>query len=357
MKCKKATRKYEDWLRGHTTVVEEDIELKHRRMSGDIFSFMRATYYRWIELFSSNCPELNQAPRVSGVGDLHVENFGTWRDSEGRLIWGVNDFDEASLMPYTNDLVRLAVSAHVAIRASNLAIHPSDACDAILEGYVCSLEKGGAPFALAEHHDWLRTIVTSELLDPAKYWRKFQTLDSVDGDPPSKVRDILDASLPQQCKDTRICRRVAGLGSLGRQRYVAIGMWNGGFVAREAKALLPSATAWLNGQEDDKPQYKQIVDGAVRCPDPFLSVQKQWVVRRLAPDCIRVELSMLPRDRDEYKLLVAMGFETANIHLGSKAAIEAVKQDLGERSKDWLHNGAKVMTDATENDWKDWAAG
>ena len=29
------------------------------------------------------------------VGDLHVENFGTWRDSEGRLIWGINDFDEA----------------------------------------------------------------------------------------------------------------------------------------------------------------------------------------------------------------------------------------------------------------------
>jgi len=36
---------------------------------------------------------------VLAVGDLHVENFGTWRDAEGRLIWGVNDFDEAWRLP------------------------------------------------------------------------------------------------------------------------------------------------------------------------------------------------------------------------------------------------------------------
>ena len=34
-------------------------------------------------------------PAVLAVGDLHTENFGTWRDAEGRLIWGINDFDEA----------------------------------------------------------------------------------------------------------------------------------------------------------------------------------------------------------------------------------------------------------------------
>ena len=51
-----------------------------------------------------------------GVGDLHVENFGTWRDAEGRLIWGINDFDEACPMPYTIDLVRLAASADLAIK-------------------------------------------------------------------------------------------------------------------------------------------------------------------------------------------------------------------------------------------------
>ena len=42
------------------------------------------------------------------------ENFGTWRDAEGRLIWGVNDFDEAARMPYALDIVRLATSAVLA---------------------------------------------------------------------------------------------------------------------------------------------------------------------------------------------------------------------------------------------------
>jgi hypothetical protein len=26
-------------------------------------------------------------PRVLGVGDIHLENFGTWRDAEGRMVW------------------------------------------------------------------------------------------------------------------------------------------------------------------------------------------------------------------------------------------------------------------------------
>ena len=45
------------------------------------------------------------------VGDLHVENFGVWRDAEGRLVWGVNDFDEACEAAFAGDLVRLLASA------------------------------------------------------------------------------------------------------------------------------------------------------------------------------------------------------------------------------------------------------
>src|ERR1039458_5738131 len=38
---------------------------------------------------------LRDAPKVLAVGDLHVGSFGTWRDTEGRLSWGVDDFDES----------------------------------------------------------------------------------------------------------------------------------------------------------------------------------------------------------------------------------------------------------------------
>ena len=61
-------------------------------------------------------PRIGDAPSVLAVGDIHIENFGTWRDEEGRLVWGVNDFDEAAEMPYVLDLVRLATSAALALR-------------------------------------------------------------------------------------------------------------------------------------------------------------------------------------------------------------------------------------------------
>src|SRR5215467_14463268 len=114
MNIVKATHRYELWLGQWTPLLKPDLRLKHRRMAEDPFSFLRATFYRWIQVWPEVCRDLCEAPQVLAVGDLHVENFGTWRDIEGRLVWGVNDFDEAALLPYTLDLVRLATSAMLA---------------------------------------------------------------------------------------------------------------------------------------------------------------------------------------------------------------------------------------------------
>ena len=62
------------------------------------FPFLRATFYRWAQTWPEVSPKTFAAPEVLGVGDLHVENFGTWRDVEERLIWGLNDF-AGSLTP------------------------------------------------------------------------------------------------------------------------------------------------------------------------------------------------------------------------------------------------------------------
>jgi uncharacterized protein (DUF2252 family) len=61
--------------------------------------FLRGTFYRWTQLFPEVCPDLGKAPPVLSVGDLHIASFGTWRDGFGRLIWGVDDFDEAYPLP------------------------------------------------------------------------------------------------------------------------------------------------------------------------------------------------------------------------------------------------------------------
>src|SRR4029077_855811 len=129
-----------------------------------------------MQIWPKVCPEESHAPVVLGVGDLHVENFGTWRDVEARLVWGINDFDEAYDLPYTIDLVRLAASAHIAIREARLSIGPKDACDAILAGYRRGLETGGCPVVLAEHHPWLRSMMTGVLRDPVQFWTKLDGL-------------------------------------------------------------------------------------------------------------------------------------------------------------------------------------
>src|SRR3984893_15903835 len=115
MDIAKATRKYEAWLSDRLPLVKTDLTLKHRLMRDDPFSFLRGTFYRWAQMWPEVCARLVTAPRVLAVADLHVENFGTWRDKEGRLIWGVDDFDEVVTLPYTQDLVRLGTSALLAV--------------------------------------------------------------------------------------------------------------------------------------------------------------------------------------------------------------------------------------------------
>src|SRR5579871_2101025 len=123
-----STRGYERWLAQRVPLVSPDIRLKHRRMAEDPFFLLRATFYRWAQLWPEHCAALRAAPPLLSVGDLHIENFGTWRDGEGRLIWGVNDFDEAVALPYTNDLVRLCASALLAIDGARLAAGARRAC-------------------------------------------------------------------------------------------------------------------------------------------------------------------------------------------------------------------------------------
>jgi hypothetical protein len=354
MNCHEATKSYETWVARHTRIIKPDLRLKHEQMSAELFSFMRATFYRWLELWTERCGDLAKAPATLAVGDLHVENFGTWRDAEGRLIWGVNDFDEAFELPYTNDLVRLATSAHLAIAANHLALKPGDACEAILKGYTEGLRDGGAPFVLAEEHEWLRLTVMSKLRDPHNFWEKLNGLPALKSSIPGKAMKALTSALPPAKQSYRLVHRVAGLGSLGRQRYVALAEWNGGWIAREAKASVPSACVWISRKKEDRTQYERIVKQAVRCPDPFLQLRKGWVIRRLAPDCSRVRLAMLPKGHDESRLLEAMGRETANIHLGSKRAVGKVKRDLDKKPARWLHEATREMVRATTGDWQNW---
>jgi hypothetical protein len=353
MDIKQANAAYEIWLGKKIPLIAADLKLKHQRMAASPFEFLRATFYRWAQIWAEICPDLTSAPPVLAVGDLHVENFGTWRDSEGRLIWGVNDFDEVTTMPYTVDLVRLAVSAHMAIRDGIVLCEARDACAAILDGYTEGIEKGGQPFVLAEHHPWLRDVALDKSRDPAKFWDKMNQWPDAN-EIPSKVKSTLIHALPESPLPYRIVHRQAGLGSLGRRRFALVTEWSGGFIAREAKELVPSAWRWEQPEQGREIYYATAINRAVRAADPTVSLQPPWLIRRLAPYCSRIELTGLPKKKTELKLLRAMGFESANIHLGTKNAAKKIAGDLRQRPSRWLHKSAIAMEQGTMRDWKQW---
>jgi len=347
-----AVEHYERWLGDYMPLDASDLARKHALMEAGPFAFLRATFFRWARRWAPLAPEERRAPVVLAVGDLHLENFGTWRDTEGRLIWGINDFDEATRLPYSQDLIRLATSAYLAIEGAHLTLRRRQAARAIAEGYAEGLRSGGRPFVLEEQHAWLRAIATSRLRDPVAFWQKLTALPSIRA--PASMRRLLAESLPRPGLPFRVAHRIAGMGSLGRPRYVALASVDGGLVAREAKALAPSAWQSPAARRTRTIHCATILERAVRAADPSLRIVGGWVVRRLAPHCTRIEVTELTRARDEDHLLFAMGFETANVHLGTPAARLEILRDLRRRPPDWLHRAAKPFVEAVLADWRQW---
>lgn len=350
-----ATESYEAWLGEQIPLLPEDLDRKHELMRSAAFPFLRATCYRWAQLWSQAPKAVRTAKEVLAVGDLHVENFGTWRDADGRLVWGINDFDETSRLPYTNDLLRLAVSARLAISGGHLQVAPKQSDAAILAGYKEGLEAGGRPFVLAEHWRALRRIAMAKLDRPDKFWEKLDALPALSADlVRGSAAKALRGLLPEEGMSLRYAHPVAGIGALGRQRFVAIADWCGGRIAREAKAVARSAFFWAHrGVGETRELYREILGKAVRCHDPFIAVKRRWIGRRLAPDCSRIELADLHKETEADRVLHAMGWETANVHLGSATA-HGLLLDLVSRPDGWLSEVVEKMLVEIDADWQAW---
>ena len=355
---RQATLSYDNWMRSCTTVILSDLRLKHQRMKESPFLFLRGTFYRWAQLWPVLCAELCGAPTVLSVGDLHVNSFGTWRDAEGRLCWGVDDFDESYPLPYTNDLVRLAASMKIVIDAGGLSVTPKEGCEAILEGYCKSLKEGGCPVILAEHERKLGKLGVDSFKPPTDFWGKLNRLPVVTRPLGSDMKRALEKTLPDPKMVYKLVRRQAGLGSLGQQRLVAIANWQGGCIAREAKAVLPSACTWLEGKlGSGQSYYQQAISSAIRSHDPYQEIVGSWLIRRLSPDSNPIDIQDLPKRPDEQMLLHAMGSESANVHLGTKRQVHNILKDLQNRKPNWLRDAAKRMARAVEKEWKEYRKG
>ncbi len=348
---RESAQQYEDWLRRELggDVVESDLAEKHEKMKASAFVFLRATYWRWAEIILSVCPDLAAGPQVLAVGDIHLENYGTWRDADGRLVWGVNDFDEAAEMPYSLDLVRLATSALLARGASAISAHEIAA--SILLGYGKGLEVP-RPVVLDRDCAWLRDLAVVPEKERKKFWKK---MDALKREPaPSDYLSAISQCMPEAGLSIETARRSAGAGSLGRPRWVGIADWRGGPIVREAKALVTSAWSRQHRPDESSSKSAEIANGCYRPIDPWYRITGKLIVRRLSPNNRKIEAvdniaSLLSGD-----MLEAMGLDLANLHSGAEGGAAAIKADLAQRKEGWLAANAKAAAAATEKDYEEW---
>jgi hypothetical protein len=347
-----STRAYEAWLARQLggAIVRKDLRQKHAGMARSPFEFLRATYYRWAEEILNICPELQTAPAVVAVGDIHLENFGSWRDNEGRLIWGVNDFDEAAEMPYALDLVRLGVSAVVGcphIRSTR-AISNS-----ILKGYVRGIADP-RPIVLDHQYTWLRDLVVVPDAERSRFWEKMEKLAKSTKRPPNEYVRTLTGALPESGLDVRYGARTAGLGSLGRPRWLGIAQWRGGPVVREAKAALPSAWTLPSGRRRQPMYCAEIATARFRAPDPWYRLVGDIVVRRLSPNNRKLDAAEFPLNLTNRKMLRLMGRELGAVHVGIEDRRAAVQRDIEARDSEWLRSAIHRAAEFVRDEHREW---
>lgn len=354
-KLKSSVRRYDAWLReqlGGDLVVDDLIE-KHAKMASEPFVFLRATYWRWAETADKFCHGLDSAPTVLAIGDVHLENFGTWRDEDGRLVWGVNDFDEAAEMPYVLDLVRLAASALLADPKHDSG---REACDAIHAGY-CEGLANPRPFVLDELTPWLRRAFEVSPRARESFWRKMTPPPANErGEIPRRFQKALLKALPASSEDIETWPRVAGRGSLGRPRWVAKAVWCGSPLVREAKAVVQSAWSRVHDRKATALRCEQIANGRFRSPDPKYELRGSIVVRRLSPNNRKIEIIDQPRTLLSTRMLHAMGYEIANIHRGTRGVRAVIQSDLAAQPHDWLHRSAVAAAAFVAREHRDWKA-
>ena len=134
---------------------------KYRTMAADPFAFYRGTaclFYADIARRADRWAD-ERTSRVWIQGDLHVQNFGTYMDSDGVLVFDVNDYDEAYLGHFTWDLQRLAAS--LAVLGWTKAMSDDDIADMTRTYVRAYLDQVHAFVDTDNDHEWSLRLGTA----------------------------------------------------------------------------------------------------------------------------------------------------------------------------------------------------
>src|SRR3569833_1130606 len=105
-------------------LLPEMMQLKYEAMAENAFRFFRGTCHLFYEDLSAAKP-LPLSPLTWICGDLHIENFGSYRGDNKLVYFDLNDFDEALLAPASYEVVRMVTSIFIAFE--NLEIETEKA--------------------------------------------------------------------------------------------------------------------------------------------------------------------------------------------------------------------------------------
>lgn len=273
------------------------LRFKLQRLLASPFSFFRGTFHLFARDLERGPLSQKLPARPTGwiVGDLHTENFGTFRAVTGDIVYDINDFDETTQGPYSYDLGRLATSVLLAATDNGLSFGRGvDAAEAALGAYLEALGRMRRLKRRAEFERQPQPERLRELLHVAKERDRAEFIKTLARERapgafalrPSRhylpvaprVRKAVTSALPDffaHCLQpdgsvvTRytledVAFRIAGCGSLGRARYALL--FGKGSQERESFSSLRLL------------EWKAALDSALDAPRPRASPQRARVI-------------------------------------------------------------------------------
>jgi len=218
----------------------ERLAMKYAAMAKDSFAFFRGTCHLFYEDWPKGSP-LDATPAAWICGDLHLENFGSYKGYNRLVYFDINDFDEAVQAPAAWDLARILASLWTARKGFQLDKSQAEALSQLfLESYTAELRPGKARWierntAEGMIRDLLRSLkdrsrknLIEERTEPGGKRLRVdgkRTL-AADANSQAKVRAILASVAETRAHEQAnffqvldVARRIAGVGSLGLERY------------------------------------------------------------------------------------------------------------------------------------------
>ena len=370
----------------------ERLKLKFKRMATEPFSFFRGTCHLFCEDWPTSTP-LDNAPPAWICGDLHLENFGTYKGDNRLAYFDINDFDESALAPITWDLTRFVTSLRLASKLYDLDAETSEILEeafltayqlSILEGKPRWIERATATGLIGRLLRKVRSRTRKTFLDiktrqdgRLRHLRDIagKTLEIEKAEKREVERALNSFALTQPSREffkpLDVKRRIAGTGSLGLRRYVVLvegrGSPNRNFLI-DVKEELPSALeSRLKELQPpwDAPAVRvtalqhrlQAIAPALLQPVSFGG--RSWSLRELQPVEDRVDLSRRKPKPNELKELVgSFGDLTAWAHLRSSGREGSATTDeliAFAETADWrqeVRNYAKGYVAKATADWR-----